>query len=70
MKKYLIIFSLLAALGMATKQQSIKLYFIISSRNGDKTIEKVFLIKQNAIKYSQAYKDSHNYSIEEVQIDE
>jgi len=48
----------------------ISVYFVISSRSGDRTIEKVYLIKDNAEKYCNAYKDSHNYFVEEHQLSE
>jgi hypothetical protein len=49
----------------ATLPEPVKVYLIVSSRSGDYTIEKIFLIKQNAEKYRDMYKDHHNYVIEE-----
>ena len=54
----------------ATLPEPIKVYLIISSRNGDYTIEKIFLLKQNAEKYRDMFKESHNYAIEERSLNE
>jgi len=48
----------------------VKVYLITSNRSGDYTIEKIFLIKENAEKYRDMYKDNHNYSIEERSLTE
>ncbi len=54
----------------ATLPEPVKVYLIVSSRSGDYTIEKIFLIKQNAEKYRDMYKDHHNYVIEERNLTE
>jgi len=54
----------------ATLPEPVKLYLIISTRTGDYTIEKIFLIKENAVKYKEQYKESHNYEIEERKLSE
>lgn len=54
----------------STITEPIKVYFVVSSRTGDRTIERVYLIKENAEKYCNMYKDSHNYSIEEHKLSE
>ena len=54
----------------STITEPIKLYFVVSSRSGDRTIERVYLLKENAEKYCNMYKDSHNYSIEEHKLSE
>ena len=54
----------------ATLPEPVKVYLIVSSRTGDYTIEKIFLIKQNAEKYRDMYKENHNYSIEERSLTE
>ncbi|MGA1048676.1 MAG: hypothetical protein ACO3UU_11750 [Minisyncoccia bacterium] len=54
----------------STITEPIKVYFVVSSRSGDRTIERVYLIKENAEKYCNMYKDSHNYSIEEHKLSE
>ncbi len=54
----------------STITEPIKVYFVVSSRSGDRTIERVYLIKENAEKYCNMYKDSHNYSIEEQKLSE
>lgn len=48
----------------------IKVHLIISTRTGDKTIEKIFIHKQNAQKYVDTYKESHNYYIEDMELSE
>jgi len=48
----------------------IKIYCIISYRNGDRTIEKIYMKRDNAKKYANMYKDSHNYEIEEFELNE
>ena len=54
----------------ATLPDPVKVYLIVSSRSGDYTIEKIFLIKQNAEKYRDMYKQYHNYVIEERSLTE
>jgi len=54
----------------ATLPEPIKVYLIISSRGGEYTIEKVYLKKENAEKYRDMFKDSHNYSVEEKELTE
>lgn len=54
----------------ATMPEPIKVYLIISSRSGDYTIEKIFIKKENAVKYKEQYKNSHNYEIEERELSE
>jgi len=48
----------------------IKVYCIMSYRNGDRTIEKIYMKRDNARKYVDMYKDSHNYEIEEFELTE
>jgi len=47
-----------------------KVYLIMSYRGNDLSIEKVYLKKENAQKYCDMYKDSHNYSVEEKELTE
>ena len=54
----------------ATLPEPIKVYLIISSRQGEYTIEKIFLRKDNAERYRDMYKEHHNYSIEERSLTE
>ena len=54
----------------ATLPDTVKVYLFVSSRSGDYTIEKIFLIKQNAEKYRDMYKEHHNYVIEERSLTE
>ncbi len=49
----------------AVTHEEIKVYLIISTRSGEYTIEKIYLKKDNAQKYCDQFKDSHNYAIEE-----
>ena len=53
-----------------TTVEPLKVYLVISSRNGDYTIEKIFLKKENAEKYCTMFKESHNYGIEERKLTE
>ena len=50
--------------------EPVTVYYVVSSRSGDRTIERVYLLKENAEKYCNMYKDSHNYSIEEHKLNE
>jgi hypothetical protein len=55
---------------MTVEPPKIKVYLIISYRGNDLAIEKVYLKKENAEKYRDMYKDSHNYSVEERELTE
>ena len=55
---------------MTVEPPKIKVYLITSYRGSDLTIEKVYLKKENAEKYRDMYKDSHNYSVEERELTE
>ena len=55
---------------MTVEPPKIKVYLITSYRGNDLTIEKVYLKKENAEKYRDMYKESHNYSIEERELTE
>ena len=55
---------------MTVEPPKIKVYLITSYRDNDLTIEKVYLKKENAEKYRDMYKDSHNYSVEERELTE
>jgi len=70
MSKFILYILLITVAYATTVIEPIKVYFIISSRTGDRTIEKVFLVKDNAKKYCDMYKDSHNYIIEEHTLSE
>jgi len=48
----------------------IKIYCVMSYRTGDRTIEKIYMKRDNAKKYADMYKDSHNYEIEEFELTE
>ena len=48
----------------------IKVYCVMSYRTGDRTIEKIYMKRDNAKKYADMYKDSHNYEIEEFELTE
>ena len=53
---------------MTVAPPKIKVYLIMSYRGNDLAIEKVYLKKENAQKYCDMYKDSHNYSVEEREL--
>ena len=55
---------------MTVEPPKLKVYLIISYRGNDLTIEKVYLKKENAEKYRDMYKESHNYSVEERELTE
>ena len=55
---------------MTVEPPKIKVYLIISYRGNDLAIEKVYLKKENAEKYRDMYKESHNYSVEERELTE
>jgi len=71
MNKFVKILLLLTAVTVVASSEikGIKLYFIVSDRNG-RSIEKVFLYKSNAEKYVSDFKESHNYDLEEVIVKE
>jgi hypothetical protein len=55
---------------MTREPPKTKVYLIMSYRGNDLSIEKVYLKKENAQKYCDMYKDSHNYSVEERELTE
>ena len=55
---------------MSIEPPKLKVYLIMSYRGNDLAIEKVYLKKENAQKYCDMYKDSHNYIIEEHKLSE
>ena len=55
---------------MTVEPPKLKVYLITSYRGSDLTIEKVYLKKENAEKYRDMYKESHNYSVEERELTE
>jgi hypothetical protein len=55
---------------MTVETPKIKVYLITSYRGNDLTIEKVYLKKENAEKYRDMYKESHNYTVEERELTE
>jgi len=62
--------SLAAILLTAMTVEPPKIPKIMSYRGNDLAIEKVYLKKENAQKYCDMYKDSHNYSVEEKELTE
>lgn len=54
----------------ATLPEPIKLYVVYSYKFDERTIQKIFLKKENAKKYCDTYKESHNYTFEEVTVNE
>lgn len=55
---------------MTVEPPKIKVYLITSYRSNDLIIEKIYLKKENAEKYRDMFKDSHNYSVEEKELTE
>ena len=54
----------------ATLPEPIKLYVIYTYKFNERVIEKIFIKKENAQKYCDMYKDSHDYTFEEVTVKE
>ena len=54
----------------ATMPEPIKLYVIYTYKFNERVIEKIYIKKENAQKYCDAFKDSHNYTFEEITISE
>ena len=69
-KKIMLISVCLIFTAMMIESPKIKVYLIMSYRGNDLSIEKVYLKKENAQKYCDMYKDSHNYSVEERELTE
>lgn len=67
-KKAMLVSMLLLFTAMTVETPKMKVYLIMSYRGNDLYIEKVYLKKENAEKYRDMYKDSHNYSIEEREL--
>lgn len=63
----LIIGNIIAA-SSATNIVYMKVYVIYSYKYNEKIIEKIFVKKENAQKYCEVYKDSHNYTFEELSL--
>lgn len=54
----------------ATLPEPIKLYVIYSYKFNERIIEKIYIKKENAKKYCDDFKESHNYTFEEITISE
>ena len=54
----------------ATLPEPIKLYVIYSYKFNERVIEKIYIKKENAKKYCDDFKESHNYTFEEITISE
>ena len=54
----------------ATLPEPIKLYVIYTYKFNERVIEKIFIKKENAQKYCDQFKDSHDYTFEEVTVKE
>lgn len=54
----------------ATVSESIKLYVIYTYKFNERVIEKIYIKKENAQKYCDAFKESHNYTFEEITVTE
>jgi len=54
----------------ATMTEPIKVYVIYTYKFNERVIEKIYIKKENAQKYCDAFKDSHNYTFEELTISE
>jgi hypothetical protein len=54
----------------ATLPEPIKLYVIYTYKFNERVIEKIFIRKDNAQKYCEQFKDSHDYTFEEITVKE
>ena len=54
----------------STMSEPIKVYVIYTYKFNERVIEKIYIKKENAQKYCDLYKDSHNYTFEELTISE
>ena len=54
----------------ATMPEPIKLYVIYTYKFNERVIEKIYIKKENAQKYCEQFKDSHDYTFEEVTVKE
>ena len=54
----------------ATLPEPVKVYVIYTYKFNERIIERIFLKKENAQKYCDTYKESHNYTFEELSITE
>jgi len=54
----------------ATLPEPIKLYVIYTYKFNERVIEKIYIKKENAQKYCDMFKDSHNYTFEEITVKE
>ncbi len=71
MKKLLLTFLIISGVMAANSAANLvymKVYVIYSCKYNEKIIEKIFVKKENAQKYCEAYKDSHNYTFEELSL--
>jgi len=69
-KKVMLVSMLLLFTAMTVETPKMKVYLIMSYRGNDLSIEKVYLKKENAEKYRDMYKESHNYTVEERDLTE
>ena len=54
----------------ATLPEPIKLYVIYTYKFNERVIEKIYIKKENAQKYCDMFRDSHNYTFEEITVSE
>ena len=54
----------------ATSPEPIKLYVIYTYKFNERVIDKIFIKIENAQKYCDTYKESHNYTFEEITVSE
>jgi hypothetical protein len=54
----------------ATLPEPVKLYVIYTYKFNERVIEKIYIKKENAQKYCEQFKDSHDYTFEEVTVKE
>ena len=54
----------------ATLPEPVKLYVIYTYKFNERVIEKIYIKKENAQKYCDQFKDSHDYTFEEITVKE
>lgn len=70
MKNLLLVILFSSAIYGAVSKDSTKIYVIYTYKYNERVIEKIFLRKENAQKYCDTYKESHNYTFEEMDLTE
>lgn len=68
MKKLITLFLCLSLL--ASSEVKLKVYLVTSTYDYQRIVHKIYLNKDKAKKYIEMFKENHNYSLEEMDINE